>query len=69
MPCMGPDCDYARQLGRKVADEILAKMITDHNMMDDHFFSKRAEDQWNKTKESFRDAVIEMFVQDACNGF
>lgn len=59
MPCMGPDLEAARKRGQEVGKKILDELIKQHNLWD----------ITNKSKHEFIQAVEELFVEDACNGF
>lgn len=77
MPCMGPDLEFARKNGRKVGEDLLARLIKNHNMWDitaadkDERFLRLpgANKRWDKAKSEFIRAVEELFVEDECNGF
>ena len=76
MPCMGPDCNAAREQGKQVAEALLAKLIADHHLWDISdkdieatWLIKRNVDRWVGTKETIVEAIADLFVQDACNSF
>ena len=76
MPCMGPDITLAREQGRVVGEELLARLIKDNNLWDitktrneESIQLFKSKVRWIKVKREFIRAVEELFVEDACNGF
>jgi hypothetical protein len=72
---MGPDCVFAREQGRKEGEKLLQQVIEQHKMLDitdpkyNGFGLPGARDRWTAAKEKFLEAMSELFVEDACNGF
>ena len=74
MPCMGPDIEFARKQGNKVAEELFADIVKQHKLIDplepsETFVLPKADLRWKKIKKQFVKAVEDMFEEDACNGF
>ena len=76
MPCMGPNCDYAHKKGCEVGEQLLVTLIKEHKLLDidqphlNNFFTlPLAKERWVAAKKAFVEAVGELFVEDACNGF
>jgi hypothetical protein len=73
---MGPDITLAREQGRVVGEELLARLIKDNNLWDitktrneESIQLFKSKVRWIKVKREFIRAVEELFVEDACNGF
>ena len=75
MPCMGPNLEAAREKGRKVGEELLAKLLEEHRMWDitepkwAGFGLPNAQERWAAAKEKFVSAVSDLFEEDASNSF
>jgi hypothetical protein len=76
MPCMRPDLEAARKRGNQIGQELLARLIDEHSMLDISTWKDKgililpgADARWTKAKEDFIKAVEELFVEDEANGF
>lgn len=76
MPCMGPDLDAARRLGRRIGEETLNSLMDKYHLYDvtDPKYDRMlhwpgSRERWTTAKENFIKSVEELFVEDATNGF
>jgi hypothetical protein len=75
MPVIGPNLEWAREKGRKIGEEMFAKMVADHRLLDptvaDYKLVKwpNTVQRWNAAKEKFLQAVEDIFEEDCGNGW
>lgn len=75
MACQGPDLNYAKNFGKKVAEALLDELIKEYKLADPTNPKYRvislpnSEKRWKKARGMFVKSVQELFVEDACNSF
>ena len=66
---MGPNLEYAREKGNKIAQKMLENLCIQYIMNDYQFILPNSKERWEKAKADFIKSVEELFVEDACNTF
>jgi hypothetical protein len=60
MPCDGPSKEYAYEQGNKIADEILAYLLANHDINRNALAFDSSKKEWDEQAEKIREAIKEM---------
>jgi hypothetical protein len=70
MPCMGPDCDYAREQAKDVTEVVLLMLYKMHRTGNGKLDEPNDRFSFdNKLKCKLLTLMEEIYVSEACNSF